>query len=485
MHGKILRYSLATGVGVVSNHSKKIFELRKESWHDTRYLPTAGMLIEFRCNSNGYIVNAKASVYQSFPPDSFIKESDFWKSDTDEELLYKEQEMRELLIQKIFKETNYFSIKKIPLSLSVEKSVEKYFLQELSTINFNMDKKPTENRALLNYLETKRFLNKAIDYLVFTDKNITTDAFSDQLLALNKLNYSYNYFVKNTNINASKIFIDYFLETQLHYCAAMKAQQGLKERIMELNTRVKNSVAEIKGIYIKIEGKKDTKNLESRLKILKQRVSKSDEELKILTPCLKNLEKSIEDFKQLYKKDFEQKFQNYYNAIVNQTTRILNIYATDLDDSIWKLAMNSIPIHNTFFKQNIIGSYCTMTFLWLYLQKLDKNKLSPNDKKAYAHYLRYKQTYEKVFLVFTTNHKLETYLKIQIMSEAKYNSVIIAKTNAEFFSQINSNTFKTIYIDSTLSASIPSLISEIKKTKRNTNTNLVLIPKEKIDSLKD
>lgn len=486
MHGKILRYSLATGIGVVSNHSKKIFELRKESWHDTRYLPTAGMLIEFRCNNNGFIVNAKASVYQSFPQDSFIKESDFWKTETDEELLYKEQEMHDLLVQKIFKETNYFAIKKIPLSLSIDKSIEKYFFQELSAINFVLDEKDDSNdKPLLDYVEAKRFLNKAIDYLIFTDKNITMDSFSDQLLVINKLNYSYNYFTKNINLNPQKIFTEFFLEIQLHYRAALKAQSGLKERILELETRVKNSVTEIKGIYIKMESKKDTKNLDSRLKILKTRVSKSDEELKILNPCLKNLEKNLENFRQAYKKEFEEKFQSYYTSIVNQTAKVLNLHATELDDNIWRLAMNSIPIRNTFFKQNIIGSYCTMTFMWLYLQKLDKNKLSPNDKKAYNLYIQYKKNYEKVFLVLTSNHKLETHLKIQLMSESKNHSVVIAKTNAEFFSQINSATFQTIYIDSTMPMPIPNLIAEVKKTKKNMQTNLILIPREKIATLKD
>ena len=488
LHGKILRYSLATGVGVIANQSKKIFELRKENWHDTRYLPTPGMLVEFRCNNNDYVINAKASSYQDFPPDSLIKESDFWKTDTDEELEYKEQNLKELIIQKIFKETNYFTIKEIPLSLNITNSLEKYFFQELSAINFakkeNQDKTHT---FLIDYIKTKRFLNKAIDFLVFTDKNITIDSFVDQMQMINKLNYSYNYFIKNNNINPQKVYVEYFLETQLHYHSALKAETGLKERIMELNTRIKNSVTEIKGIYIKLEnkGKKDGKALESRLSVLKERVAKSDEELKLLNSCLRNLEKCLDNFRKKYKKDFEEKFKEYYSFIVNQTIYSLNVYATELDDSIWKLAMHSIPIRNTFFKQNIIGSYCTMTFLWLYLQRLNKSKLSLQDKKVYEDYLKYKKNHEKVFLVLTTNFKLETYLKVQIMSESKFHAVTIAKTNAEFFSQIHSLKLQGIYLDSTTPLSIPSLIAEVKKTKHNANTNITLISKEKIDAIKD
>ncbi len=478
-----MRYSLSTGIGIVSNYSKKTFELRKENWYDTRHLPASGMLIEFSCNHNHYIINAKASAYQAFPPDSLVKESDFWKTNTDEELQQKEQEIKDALVQKIFKETNYFSIQHIPLSISIEKSIKKYFFQELSAIELATENTPKPDTMLLDYFESKRFLDKAIDYLVFTDKNITVDLFAEHIQIINRLNYSYHYFTKNTNLNPHKIFLDYFLDTQIYYCAAIRAQDGLKERIIELETRIKNDITEIKSIYLKMERKKDLKNLENRLKVLKNRVNKTDEELKILTPCLKNINGVLENFKKLHKEEFEKKFKAYHLSIVQKTLQALNLHATKLDDSIWSLAMQSIPIHNTFFKQNITGSYCSMTFMWLYLQKLDKSKLSPNDKKAYESYLRCKQKYEKIFLILTSNHRLEIALKIKILSESKYNSVCVAKTNADFFSQVHQTKFENIYMDSGFTTPIPNLIAEIKNTKINPQANITLITEEEIYKL--
>ena len=61
MHGRISRYSMATGSGVVTNYSKKIFELRKEHWHDRKLLPAAGMYVEFRLDESGHIVDAHSS----------------------------------------------------------------------------------------------------------------------------------------------------------------------------------------------------------------------------------------------------------------------------------------------------------------------------------------------------------------------------------------------------------------------------------------
>ena len=49
---------------------------------------------------------------------------------------------------------------------------------------------------------------------------------------------------------------------------------------------------------------------------------------------------------------------------------------------------------------------------------------------------------------------------------------MIAKTNAEFFSQIHNLKLRGIYIDSTILMAIPPLIAEIKKTKYNTNADI-------------
>lgn len=78
MHGKITRYTATTGSGVIMNASKKIFELKKDSWHDGRNRPAVGMYVEFRTNDGGIqVTDARASKYQSFPPDALIREIDF------------------------------------------------------------------------------------------------------------------------------------------------------------------------------------------------------------------------------------------------------------------------------------------------------------------------------------------------------------------------------------------------------------------------
>ncbi|PAF41884.1 hypothetical protein [Helicobacter sp. 11S03491-1] len=487
MHGKILRYSISTGSGVVTNSSKKIFELRKESWHDTRFLPVVGMYVEFRCDTNGYsITNAKASYYQDFPPDSLIKEADFWKSNTDEELKQKEQDIRNQIVQKIFKETNYFTLKSIEPSSSVQDCLKEYFTQEFSAINTITNENDTNFNFKINYLHTKRFLLKAMDYLVFTDRVITLDTFANDLQTLNRLEYSYKNFIKHTNINIEKIYENSFLEMQYNYRGVLKAILSTREKILQLNNKIKNSIYETKQIKLKLENKKnDEKTLNIKLDNIRLIIAKSEEEVKILKRTLESLSKLEEAFKQQYFKVFEAVFKKFYELLINKTKEAMDICATRLDDKIWKLGMSSTAIKNMFFKHDINESYCTMTFLGQYLRRLDKNKLGENDKIVYDYYFDYKQAHEKKFLIFTTNQKIEIALKIQIMSISKNYSVVIIKREAEFYSSINTQKFELGYIDPFVNIDVRQLLDEARNSKYNENTKFTIVSKEQIAALKD
>lgn len=480
MHGKILRYSISTGSGVVTNASKKIFELRKESWHDTRFLPVVGMLVEFRCNTNGYsIVDAKASFYQDFPSNSIIKEVDFWKTDTDEELKQKEQDIRNQITQKIFKETNYFTLSSIELSSSVQDCLKEYFAQEFSAIKFIINGSEVNEAGKINYLHLKRFLLKAMDYLVFTDRNITMDAFVEDLQTLNRLEYSYKNFTKNININIEKIYESSFLDMQYNYRAVNRAILSAREKILQLNNKIKNSIYETKQIKTKLDAKKkDEKALNARLDTIRTHISKAEEEINILKKCLDSLTKIVENFKNEYFKIFEVVFKKFYELLANKTKEAMNISASQLDEKVWKLGMSSTAIKNMFFKHDVNESYCSMTFLGQYLKRLDKSKLSENEKIVYNYYYNYKQNHEKKFLIFTTNQKLEMFLKIQIMSISKNYSVDIVKKDGEFYSKINSERYEFGYIDPYVDADLKQLIEEARASKFNQSTKFSIVSRE-------
>ena len=123
MHGKIVTFQDATGKGVAINHFKKLFSFSRTTWHDPKALPTKGLLVEFRADGD-QILDIHASRYQTFTADSLVSESDFWHTDTDDELADKEERKRFAKINDIYKSTDYATLNDVPVSLPIAQAVK-------------------------------------------------------------------------------------------------------------------------------------------------------------------------------------------------------------------------------------------------------------------------------------------------------------------------------------------------------------------------
>ena len=479
MHGKISRYSMATGSGVVINHSKKIFELRKEHWHDRRMLPATGMYVECRLDENGAIIDAHSSAYQEFGENSLVREIDFWRTNTDEELRTKESDLRNKITEEIFQKTNYLEMQSIVVSIPIEDCLREYFVQEFNSIKFalsDVEEIPSEKQ--LNYMVIRRFLNKAMDYLMYCDRNVTLDVFALDLQKLHNLEYFFKGLMQSSNLKASSIYLDVFLEKQLHYKGAIKAILGIKEKVIQLRNKSKFCSSEMRRLRNQMEiNKKDT-TLAQKIEAQKNSMLKANEEIGVLTQCQERLENLTKAFKENYFQEFSKKLKVMHIQLLDQTKSTLNLVCTILDDKIWKISMGSTAVINSFFKHDINSSYCAMTFYWQYLKRLDKNKLADNEKQGYNYYCRYKKLHEKLFLIYAINDKLEMYLKIQIMSASKDYSVVIAKTDGEFLTFVNRQVFETIYIGPFIKGNPKQIAEETKKSKLNQNTKVVIISQQ-------
>ncbi|PAF47988.1 hypothetical protein BKH43_08020 [Helicobacter sp. 13S00401-1] len=479
MHGKILKYSATTSSGVIINASKKIFELRKESWHDPRSRPTVGMYVEFRVNENGYIItDAKASAYQHFSEDSLIKEIDFWKTKTDEELKNKENEARAQIAQKIYAKTNYLKIKTLEVNTSVQECIKNYFAVELQSVAFLKTVDKEKLAPLINYRICKRFLDKALDYLVFTDKKLSMDMFAEYLNKMATLEYSYVFFHKN-EINIQKAFEDCFLEYQYNYLGALRAASGVRDRILQLSNKVKTSTQEMKILRNRMASKVGENDLNERINKIKTMLNKSYDETNALTSTLTNLENLTKDFKEKNFKVFEEAFSQTTTALKAKIEEGLNVLATQLDNRIWQLGMESVSIKNIFFK-NMNEPYCMMTFLGHMIKKLDKSKIiAQNEQSTYKYYYYHQNKYVKKYLIFTSNFDTELNLKIKIMKESKNNNVVVVKKDSQCFSALNKEKFEKIYIDTSYidQKSLKQLLEDSKHSKYNKDTEYILLSK--------
>lgn len=158
-----MQYSHTTGAGIIINAHKKLFDFKLIHWHDKTRIPEMDLLVEFRTDSenNTSVVYIKSSKYQEFSQDSIIKERDFWKTQTDEELEKLEIAVFEGLVEQTYKKTDYAILNNIKPSISVDSFIEYHFENETNIINHANDL-PTDGYEILDYRIVARFLMRTL-----------------------------------------------------------------------------------------------------------------------------------------------------------------------------------------------------------------------------------------------------------------------------------------------------------------------------------
>ena len=489
MHGKILRYSTQTKNGVVTNASKKIFELRGNSWHDPKMLPSVGMLVEFRCDDNGYtIVDCKASSYQKFPEGGLIREIDFWRTNTDYELKAKEADAKAAIAKKIFSQTNYLKLDSIELSLSAQNCIKDFFRDEFNAIAFldaqSENAQSSDSQPPLNYLIIKPFLQKAIDYLVYNDKRITMDNFANEMQIIKQLEYSYNHFKTNVNISASKIYKECFLDAQYNYRGVLRAIEVFNEKKLQIENKIRVCNMELRSIQSKVDAKKgDPKLLATKKQEVLGIIAKAKNDSRMIDSVIARLKEMSENFVKDNFKVFEVVFGKMYQLLVNKTKESLDICGTRLDDKVFTLGMGSQAIKNTFFHQNINTPFCAMTFIEHHIRWLNKAKMSNNESVVFNYYQRYTKNYIN-YVIFSENDAFVLDLKCKILATAKLSCVHVFSKDIEYFTAMNRIKFKICFVDSDLKLTNPKNVLKTGiSSKMNKETKFMLLKANEIKSL--
>ncbi len=480
MHGKIVRYLNSNGKGAVINGSKMLFEFTKETWHDKKVIPMVGMYVEFRCNEMNQITDCKVSKFQEFGGSTMISEMDFWRNDTDEELLTLQSNARDAIVQKIYKSTDYEKLQEVPLDLKVMDAIKSYFHQEFLAVSFLNDLPFIKEQSLLDYTHLKRFGAKALDNLLFHDKTIQKDDFIGELGVMTRLESAFNDFSRYNNINLKQIFQTFFLSQQCHYQALLNAITNTKDSQSLATKRVNSLKSDILLFERRIQSGLDLDKNKQKLEKAKnelQQMQKNEAYYKALYSKLATLG---EQFETSYFKNFTEMHQKIYMRIYKKVKSGLDICITILDDKIYHKVCNSVAFSKGFFKSpehdripNI------MYFMEQYLEHLDKNNLTEKDVMLYRYVEKLKKMHRKYFLVITTNEKRAEDAKLEILAQDKFNVVKTAYKNTVYFSLINEIRFDKIYIDPSNIWKTPAeFVKETKSLKLNANTSFAVLQKE-------
>lgn len=470
---------------MVSDINKKIFELRANSWHDPRMMPAVGMFVEFRCaDEGGYtIVDCRASSYQSFPEGSLVREIDFWRTNTDDELRQKESDAKAAIAKEIFAKTNYAKLESIEVSTDAQACIREHFRDEFNAIGF-LDKIKSEGSGdscsledrPLNYLIVKPFLNKAVDYLVYNDKHASMDSFAEELQIIKQLEYSHNAFKVNVNINIDKIYRETFLDSQHHYKGVLRAIDTFKEKKLQIDNKIRVCNMEVRSLQSKIDAKKgDINVLQARQTEVQNIIKKTQADSDTINALMEKLKAMCDNFVKDNYKAFEVVFNKMYHILITKTKEALDICGTRLDDKAWRLAMESTSIKNTFFRQNVNTPFCAMTFIKHHAERLDKGKMGNNESVVYNYYKQYEKTY-KNYAIFTENEHFEVELKVKILALAKNTCVYVFQKEIECFSAMNRLRFEFCFIDAELRLTEPRAAAKAVLTSRlNANTKFALL----------
>lgn len=446
MHGKIMVYIDSTGRGTVMDLKKNFFDFNKQSWHYKKSIPSVGVYVEFTADSTNRITSLKPSKYQEFKEGDFFTESDFWRTESDFELENVEQAKRAEYVTQLYRTTDFNTLDHIPLSITIPQAIQAYFKDELVAVDnlkSNMDTLEKKPPLVLNYFILKKFLNKAIDTLLYMDSSINQNQFTSILSTTMRLEASYNDIKdKQKKININRIFNETFLPVQCYYQALLIAIEARKNRLKNAQFQLRSARMEIN-----FETQKPKPDKE-RIEIRKEKIVKLTEEMSEIQKIIEKLEKLKDDFLKTNFKGFEQGFKLARERLFQRIIEGLDLCATITDAKIWALSLSSAGVRNSYFaKDNNCNSFCTLTFAELYLSRLDKYLLSESDQKLYSYVQNVIKQHRKKFLIISTDTELITDLKTKFFELSPYNLVKFAMKEANFQQLMRDESFDMVYVD--------------------------------------
>ena len=474
MHGKIVQYSHTTGIGIIINASKKLFDFKLSSWHDSTKIPEIGLLVEFRTEDDGVnVIDVRSSKYQDFDEDSIIKEKDFWKTNSDSDLEKLESNVFDEIITQTYKSTDYLNLKEIPTSIDIYKFIEYHFQNEMKIIKFS-HKLQMDDNGKLDYRIVNKFVKRALDALIYTDKRITKDHFSIHLEIIKKLEYFTTPFYISTQAT-KKVFNEVFLLQQLYFNAAMRKLNNSKDDLLSAENKKRNINSELNRLNLIIKNAKNKQEIKDKISALHSQYIAYDDKIKIILQTKENVSRVLDSFIKKYENQFIKVFEESRTKIFLYIKNALNIVITSLDNKIWQLGMNSDPIKNHFFKIPSSYSFSTLAFMQQYIRTLDASKLSDNDRTLSIYLNRYKEKNTKKILIISNNPDLELSLKIDILKKYKNYYVSTINKKMEYLILIQNQKFDFIIIDNNMKEDKPiEMIMSGKSTKHNNSSTFIL-----------
>jgi len=368
--GKILFYNEKSGEGIIITKEHEKYDFHVENWNDFDTLPKAGVSVT--CKLDGDSI-AAITIMQKSTKTSIEKAQESEDKEADNSLGLIKRDRAE--------------IDKIRLSVPVNTCVNQYFKQIENDIKKRTAYKDTAYR--LDFLKMRRFLYTMYNNLTELDMHFITPRIKvmhDDLLTMSQVYDDFKSKATYPEIAFEKVFLDRQEEYIMIRDAATNAFGKL------------GGLREAEGRLSDIIGEKE-EVLDRTLRISTQfdRLDDEQKELKSSYVDTVHMMASLDEeyhhdlelimaFEQAYKDDFFELFKEASSTYKEQILGILDAQAFLFDEQLWMQAQRSRIIQNFFRESNIQGEYCSKTFLKYYLNSLDQDIVSAEQKELFKLY---------------------------------------------------------------------------------------------------
>jgi hypothetical protein len=368
IHGKILFYNTNDGSGIIITKEREKYDFHVSDWDDFDTLPKVGLDVTCKIENN------HTTGLKPFNVGEKSKQSEDNETQSEENSL-------------ALWEKNRTKIDTIRLSASVQVCVDQYFKQ----IEDDIDKRTGYRNAKyrLDFLRMRRFLYTMYNNLTELDMHFITPRIKmmrDDLLEMSQVYDDYKSKATYPDIAFEKVF----LSRQSEYVMVREAAEIAYAKL--------GGLREAEGRLSEIIGEKE-EVLERTLRVSTQfeRLNEEHKELKsdyvdtvhMMATLDEAYHRDLElmlTFEQSHKEEFFERFKEASKTYRDQIVGILDAQAFLFDEQLWMQAQRSKVIQNFFEQSHIQGEYCSKTFLKYYLNSLDQDKVSEEQKELFKLY---------------------------------------------------------------------------------------------------
>ncbi len=359
---KILFYNPNDGKGIVITPQREKYDFVISQWDDFEQLPKSGM--EVSC------ILSDGAITSLAPPQSGVLVS-----------------VAEPINSLPLWEKGRRKIDKIRLSSSVKVCVDQYFEHIEEDIHERTGYRDAKYR--LDFLKMRRFLFTMYNNLTELDLHFVTPKIKmmrDDLLQMSAVYDDYKSKATYPEIAFEKVF----LVRQEEYVKVREESSLTFAKLVNLRdteARVAEMIAE-KEVVIErtLRSSPVFEALDEEHKKLKSEYVDTVHMMATLDEIYHHNLELMLTFEQGYKESFFEIFHAASKAYREQILTILDAQAYLFDEQLWMQAQKSKAIQRFFEHSNIQGDFSSKTYLKYYLNSLDPDKVSTEQRELFKLY---------------------------------------------------------------------------------------------------